>query len=233
MQKQSRSFFKKGTQMSKTTKSQNPSSISSSINLNGNSLINTTTSNGKTTSDINFSADQQKINDYIQSSLLSSIPKINTFLPETIENWNKEIDAYTTQGIKKIDDLYSPMIKDLQNNIASRFGNLDNSVFMDNLNNLESKRAESISDFAQNIQSKQSSLVDDELNRQYNYLNFLTGYDNNQFQRMLNIINPGYSGLSQSSNYLGQSINNSSSFNFDLKDLAQLAQIATSVATFL
>ena len=70
------------------------------------------------------------------------------------------------------------MLKDLQNNIASRFGNLDNSIFLDKLSEIEDKRANSVSALSQDITAKESELITDELAKRYNYLNFLNGYQN-------------------------------------------------------
>ena len=101
------------------------------------------------------------------------------------------------------------MIQELQENVASRFGNLDNSVFMDNLKGIESKRAEAISDLATNLQSKQSSLINNELSNRYNFLNYLSNLQNN--------INNNIQNTISASRNSSQVYNNttSSSNNFD------------------
>jgi len=91
------------------------------------------------------------------------------------------------------------MLSNLKNDIASRFGNFDNSIFMDNLSDIESNRADAMSALTQDILAKQNELYNDELNRRYNYLNFLGNVQN---QSTANIMN-----------YLQLAANNSSSGN--------------------
>lgn len=116
--------------------------------------------------------------DYAEKEFAENLKNINVFSKDTIDSLNKQINAYKQSGIKKIDEIYSPMLKDLQNNIASRFGNLDNSIFLDKLSEIEDKRANSVSALSQDITAKESELITDELAKRYNYLNFLNGYQN-------------------------------------------------------
>lgn len=211
--------------MGKTTKY--PSTLSSSISVNGDPLVTTTANNGTTTANYNMSGTQQKINDYIENSLLTSIPQINTFLPETVENINKEVGAYTQKGVKTINDLYEPMIKDLENDIASRFGNLDNSMFLNNLGDIESQRANSVSDFVQDVQSKQSDLINNELEKQYNYLNFLTDYQSQNNENILSVLGLGQDYLSSAVDSVPQTTNNYAGLSYNnINDIYKLASIA-------
>lgn len=190
--------------MGKTSKNYTeslPSNTQSVINVNGKPIVESYIKDNTIYSNYYVSPEQEALNKYVQESLLESIPKIGTFLPETIENMNKEIEAYKDQGVSYINEMYTPMLQGLQNNIASRFGNLDNSLFMDDLNSLETKRSKAISGFAQDVQSKRSELVNDELQKQYNYINFLNNYQNQNLQNMFNTTKLNQSNLSMNNDY--------------------------------
>lgn len=114
------------------------------------------------------------------------------------------------------------MIDNLKTDIASRFGNFDNSVFLDKLNTIESKRADSMSDLAQDILAQQSNLINDELSRRYTYLNFLGDIQN---QINSNIMN--YIGLSQKNSASGTSYNAANSKSSGTSSLGSYANLAS------
>lgn len=231
--------------MGKTSKSSNttttksyPSSTQSVLSVNGKPLVETGIKNNTFYSNYNYSPEELAINKYVQDSLLNSLPKVNTFLPETIANMDSQLEAYTKKGVDTINDIYTPMIQSLQNNVASRFGNLDNSIFMENLNNLESKRANAVSSLAEDVQSKRSELVNNELQNQYNYLNFLTGYQNQSLQNVLNATKVNQSNLSLNNDYqsnLYDYLNNQSSVpsSFGNVNLSQLVNNFAKLNSFL
>lgn len=231
--------------MGKTSKSTNtttasnfPTSTPSVLSVNGKPLVETGIKNNAFYSNFNYSPEEQAINKYVQDSLLSSLPNINTFLPETVANMDAQVEAYTKKGINTINDIYTPMIQSLQNNVASRFGNLDNSIFMDDLNGLESKRANAVSSLAEDVQSKRSELVNNELQNQYNYLNFLTGYQNQNFQNMLNATKLNQSNVSLNNQYqnnLYDYLNSQSNTSSSLGNinLSQLANTISKLGYFL
>ncbi len=191
--------------MGKTSKSSNtnnyPKSSSSTFSVNGNPLVTTTTNGTSFSSNYNFSDAENATNEYVQNAILKGLSSVNTFLPETIENINSEIDSYTKRGVNTINETYTPMIQDLEESVASRFGNLDNSIFLDNLSGLESKRSDAISNLALDVESKRSELIDDELERQYNYLNLLTDYKDQTYKNVLASMELGKSALSSNSKY--------------------------------
>ena len=80
------------------------------------------------------------------------------------------------------------MIDNLKSDIAARFGNFDNSVFLNNLNKIESKRSDSISSLAQDILAKKDELVNNELSNRYTYLSFLQDIQNQTNSNILNYI---------------------------------------------
>ena len=98
------------------------------------------------------------------------------------------------------------MLDDLQNDIASRFGNLDNSIFLDNLSDIEDKRLEAVSDFAQDVQTYRQDLINDELSNRYNYLDYLNNYRQQINSNILDMLGFGQ-GLSNLSNSYYSNIN--------------------------
>lgn len=187
--------------MGKTSKVEYPQATESSLSVNGMPLVQTSINGGSISSNYNFTPEQNAMNNYVQASLLTNVPKINTFLPQTIENLSLQVEAYKNNGVNTINELYPPMIKGLQNEVANRFGNLDNSIFMENLNGLETKRASAVSALAQDVEAKRNELVNDELQKQYDFLNFLTDYQNQTFQNMLNATQLNKSNLSLNNDY--------------------------------
>lgn len=179
--------------MGKTT----PKYSTGVVNVNGEEKASHYKRGNTVYSNYNMSDAEKKIYDFAQNSFLENLPNINVFSSDTQQNLQNQMNAYTQKGLDTIQDFYTPMLSNLKTDIASRFGNLDNSVFLDNLNSIESKRSDAMSALTQDILSKQNELVNDELSNRYNYLNFLNGVQNQSTENILN--------------YLSQAANNSSS----------------------
>lgn len=189
--------IQKGTKMGK--KSKYPAFSNGSVSVNGQTIA-TTSQNGNTiNSNYNMSDTEKDLYNYIQDSFSDSLKNVNVFDDETKKDLQSQVDAYTNKGLDIINDTYTPMINDLKNDIASRFGNFDNSVFMDNLNSIESSRADAMNSLAQDVMTQQSNLINDELSRRYNYLNLLNGTQNQMINNILS--------------YLGAAMQNSSAGN--------------------
>lgn len=194
--------------MSKTTNS------TSTISLNGKPKVSTTVgSNGKTSSNYMLSPSEEIAYNYSQREFANNLPNINVFSLDTLKSLNAQVNAFKANGIKQINDIYNPMLKNTQNEVATRFGNLDNSIFMDRLNSLEEKRAESVNALAQDVTAREQELMQNELANRYNYLNFLNNYQNQINQNMLGSTGQNQSLLNMGSNYantVSQSQQNSS-----------------------
>jgi len=187
--------------MSKVSSVDYPTYTGSNVSVNGNNISSTSLANGVVNANYNMSDSEKAIYDYAQSALANLLPQVNTFLPDTLNSLQSQIDAYTNQGTNEINNIYSPMIKNLQNDIASRFGNFDNSMFMDNLNNIESKRSDAVSAFAQDVMAKKSDLVNNELQNRYNYIDLLNNMQNQSTQNALSYINAALGGSSSANSY--------------------------------
>lgn len=179
-----------------------PSYSSGTVTLNGNTVASTSKKGNTVNSTYNMPETEKNIYDYAQNSFLTSLPQINVFSNDTRKDINSQLEAYKNRGVQTINDIYDPIMDDLKNDVASRFGNLNNSIFIDNLNDIEENRAAAISDLAQDIEAQRSSLYNNELTQRYNYLNFL-----NDIQNQINNNALNYMGLSQSNSASGNSYN--------------------------
>ena len=142
-----------------------------------------------------------------------------------MQSINNQLNVYKRQGQNCINQIYTPLINNLKNDIASRFGNLDNSMFMNNLNNIESNRGNAITELADNLISKQNELVNNELVNRYNYINLLNSLQNQYNNLALSTINSSL-GLGNSALAYNNSVaNNKSSDTFGLGQIASLASL--------
>lgn len=186
--------------MSKVSSVEYPSYTGSTLSLGG-SKASTNLLDGKVSSDYNMSDAESTIYDYALGTLANILPQLNTFSPDTLSSIQSQVDAYKNQGIQDINQTYNPMITSLENDIASRFGNLDNSIFKDNLSDIEKERASSVSSFAQNVLAKQSDLVTNELNQRYALVNLLSGLSDSIYANALNAISTSLGGSSSANTY--------------------------------
>lgn len=210
--------------MSKTT-SYKPSYSNGSVSINGQNKA-TTTKNGNTVfGNYNMNNYEKELYDYAQKTLPQLVQNVNTFSPETMQSMNKQLDVYKQQGQNYINQIYKPMIENLKNDIASRFGNLNNSMFMNNLNNIESSRSNAVAQLANDLISKQNELVNNELANRYNYINLLNSLQNQYNNYALNMLNSSI-GLGNIGLAYNNSVANQNSNTFNLEQIASLASLA-------
>lgn len=186
--------------MSKVSSVDYPSYTGSSISI-GDSNAQTKLLNGILSTNYNMSDNEADIYNYALSTLANILPQLNTFSTDTQSSIQSQLDAYKNQGVDAINQTYTPIISDLKNDIASRFGNLDNSIFNEDINDIESKRSDAVSAFAQDVLAKQSELQNDELNRRYALAQFLSGMSDNIYSNALSTINTALGGSSNVNNY--------------------------------
>lgn len=170
-------------------------STSSNISINGQTVANAKNKNGTVSANYNMNADESALLDYTRKNLLSGLENVNVFSPEVRRDIKNQLNAYTKQGIKTINENYKPMIRDLQADIAKRFGNFDNSVFMDNLKSLENSRADALETLTENILAKQADLFQQELDSRYKYINQLSSVNKDIYSNIYSMLNSALSGL--------------------------------------
>jgi len=186
--------------MSKVSSVNYPNYSSSAVSLGGSSA-STGVQNGILTSDYNMSGDESDIYNYALNTLANILPQLNTFDPNTLSSIQSSVDAYKNSGLNTINQAYNSSLKNIENDAVSRFGNLDNSAFVDNLNNVESERANAVSSFAQDVLAQQSQLESDELTKRYALADFLNGIANNTYDNALKTISTALGSSSSANNY--------------------------------
>lgn len=209
-----------------------------SVSVNGQEKASSYKSGNNIYSNYNMSTAEKGIYDYAQNSFLQNLPYLNVFSDDTQNDMRGQLNAYTQNGLDKLDGMYKPMLSNLKTDIASRFGNFDNSIFMDKLGSIEDKRADSMSSLVQDIMAKQSSLVNDELSRRYNYMNFLYDIQNQTNSNVLNYLGRAANNSSNGTTYNSRnnssnSINNYANMASDMFgniDIGQIASIIASIA---
>ncbi len=185
--------------MSKVTANY-PSYSNSNVSVGG-STASTGVTDGVLTSSYGMSDSENSIYNYALSTLANILPQLNTFDSDTMENINSSVNAYKSSGISDINDLYNSSLYDIESDIASRFGNLDNSIFKDDVSELESERADAVSSFAQDVLSKRNELVSDELSQRYALVDLLSGLSNGIYGNALNLINTALGSSSNVNSY--------------------------------
>lgn len=151
----------------------------------------------------NASDYKSEIYDYALSALSSLLPNINTVDSESQSDISSVLDSYTQSGVEDINKYYNSELYDMETDSASRFGNLDNSIYLDNLSGLSSERSDAVNSFEQDVQTMQSDLTSDVIDQNYTYADLLC-----------DIINDYYSNSSTSANIyslLNKGTSNSSS----------------------
>lgn len=186
--------------MSKVSSANYPNFTGSAISVGG-STAKTSVSDGTLKSEYDMSDSESDIYNYALNTLANILPFVNTFDTNTLASLQSEVDSYKDSGIQEINDLYNSSLTNLENDVISRFGNLDNSIFSDNLDTIESERADAVSSFAQDVLAKQSDLKSDELTQRYALIKLLTGLSNDIYSNALNAISTSLSGSSNATNY--------------------------------
>jgi len=217
--------------MSKKSKSKpkiyNPSAA---ITVNGNVKSSATSTKKGANVSYNMDPYEQAAYDFAGKSFYENLGDINVFSDDTVNSLNNQVNAYLNQGLNMLNNTYTPMIRDMQNDIARRFGNTSNSIFMDNLNDIEAQRALAMSDLAQDVLNRRDELINNELSNRYDYLNFLNNYQNQVYSNMLQTLAMNNNFLNTNNSHLnGRTSSNSSSSNNTLGDVLNLASKAIGI----
>ena len=212
-------------------KNSKPSYSKGTVSVNGNTVASNYKKGNTVVSNYNMPETEKGIYDYAQNALLNSLPQVNVFSPETRNDINSQVEAYKNKSMQTIYDTYNPMLENLKTDIASRFGNLNNSVFFDNLNSIENNRANAMSDLAQDVEAKRNDLFKDELNKRYNYLNLM-----NTLQNAISNNAIDYMKIAQGNSSSGNSFNqNNYNLNKDQQNqnIENIGKILQLMAMFL
>lgn len=190
-----------------------PSYSTGTVNVNGQTKATTYKKGNNVITNYNMSDAEKQAYDYAQNSFANTLPSVNVFDESTQKNLQSQLDAYTLQGQKIINNVYTPMLNDLKTDIASRFGNLDNSVFMDNLSSIEQNRADAVNNLAQDVTAKRSELINNELSQRYSYLSFLQDIQNQTNSNILSFASSSQTNSNSGNNYNAQAYSANKSSN--------------------
>lgn len=217
----------KGTIMGKNSK---PKYSSGTVQINGQTKATTSKYGDNVVTNYLMSDDEKRAYDYAQKSFADNLSNLNVFDADTRKSINQQLEAYAQKGTKAINDIYKPMIEDTKNDIAKRFGNLNNSSFLNSLNTIESNRADAISSLGQDLVIMQNDLVNDELSRRYNYMSFLDDYVSG-----INSTAMSYGNMSQANSNAGTAFNKgnySSGTNWWSEGSNLMSQLGTQLLSF-
>ncbi len=209
--------------MSKTTTSSSTYTTpyaNASYSLNGEKKATTKKRGGTVYGNYEMNEYEKALYDYAQKTLADIVPQLNTFSPEVQQNIQQQLNAYQNQGMNSINSLYTPILNNLKNDIASRFGNLDNSMFLNNLNSIENSRSSAMAQLAEDLILRQNELVNNELSTRYNYINLLNAL---QGQYNANALNGLSAALNLANSVKGTgSTSNSSNSGLNLQSMISL-----------
>lgn len=161
---------------------------SGSVDILGSSARTVGGENGISSS-YSMSPTEARIYTYALDTLANSLPSVNVFDKNTIDEIQKLVDVYRDKGINSINSMYNSSLTDLKNDIVSRFGNLDNSIFGNSFNDIENSRANAVSSFAQDVLARTSDLKNEELSRRYALIDTLRGLSDGIYNKAINAIN--------------------------------------------
>lgn len=177
-----------------------PSYSNGKVNIGG-STATTSLGDGGLNASYNMSKSESEIYNYALDTLAQILPSINTFDANTQKDIQSSVNAYRNSGISDINSYYNNSLANLKNDIVSRFGNLDNSMFTQKFDNIEQNRAKAVSNFAQDVLARQSELESNELTKRYALINLLSGMSDNVYNKALNAINMALGSSSSANTY--------------------------------
>jgi len=189
-----------------------PSFAGGSVSLNGNKKATVSRDSNGINSNYDMDIYERQVYDYARKNLAQNLPNLNVFDNDTKNDIKAQVEAYKQKAMQSLNEMYQPMLKNLTNNVASRFGNTDNSAFLEGLNSLENYRAGALASIAQDTQAKQSELFNNELSNRYNYINLLNslvnGANSNALSYLSSALSNSNAGNSYNSNLFNQQLTN-------------------------
>jgi len=201
--------------MGKTKKNRAKDYPNSTIKIGNDTIAKTyTNSKGDIINQIVLSPEQEERMKAYEDIMHEYILNLDSLTPEYYEKKNATLEAMKNKGIQEINDTYLPMIEDLKNDIVSRFGTLNTSTFLDNLNDIEKHRSNAISDLETNLLLESSNMDKAEREEYLKYIALLNEIQNSTLDTYLDFL-----GLTNSSSKALGSFINKKSNDLDLTPL--------------
>ena len=212
--------------MGKTSKY--PSYSNGAVNINGYNVAKTSKSGNTVKSDFNMNNTQKQIYDSIQNNMADVLNNLFTVSAPQRQEWQNQLNAMKNVGIDNINNIYTPMQNSLKNDIASRFGNFDNSVFLDNLNAITNSKSKAIADLSNNLALVQSDLYNQEIQNRINLLALLDGLNNSLNSNILSYLGLANQNANSGNQYNQTKYRVDSSQNNMLGQIAKLGALSLS-----
>ena len=173
--------------MGRSNTPKTPTYKSTTTNYTGSGTGNTYYDK-KTNSYVNkYTADaaEQVRKTLVQNSMNDLILNLGQTAPEVSKQYDDIEKSYVNDATKKFMDTYNPALRSLQEDVASRFGTLNSSQFLDGVTDLEKNRASALVDIINQGKQVKSDLYNQEEANKLNQLKSLGGILSNDQQNVL------------------------------------------------
>ncbi len=180
-----------------------PSYSGGKVNINGTNVSKTSRSGNSVNSDYTMNSNEKKIYNSVQNNMANVLQDLFTISAPERTEWQNQLSAMKNVGIQKINDIFNPLQISLKNDVASRFGNLDNSVFLDRLSSITDSKSKAVADLSNNLALAQNDLYNQEIQNRLNLLALLDGLNNSINNNILS-----YLGLANQNSNSGNQYNN-------------------------
>lgn len=213
-------------------KSKAPAYSSGSVVVNGRTVATSNKNGNNISTQYNMSDAEKNIFNSIQQGMNSGLTNLFNISDTERKQWDNQLNALREQGIENINSIYTPMENSLKNDIASRFGNLDNSAFLDKLNAITNNKAKAVASLSNNLATTQNDLYTEELNNRMNTLSFLNNINTALNNNILNYTNAAAAN-SASGNSYNQAMMQQNRSNWFNDYVKPIATTASTIAAFI
>ena len=208
-------------------RSSTPSYSTGSVRINGRDIATVTEDDGVIRSSYNMSSADKSIYDNVQKNLNTSLKNLFNISDSTKKQWQSQLNTYKQKGIDEINSIYDPMQTSLKNDVAGRFGNLDNSVFLDKLSAITDNKAKAVSSLSDSLLMKQDELYKNELTNRMNYISLLNSINAGYNNQMINYMTIAKANAESGNNHNMRAYNTNTSGSF-LDTFLPMAQTTAS-----
>lgn len=122
--------------------------------------------------------------------------------PELLQEYKTTESTFINDATSRFNEQYNPLLKDLRENTAARFGTLNTSQFIEDLGQLEKNRTQAITDIATKGQLLKHDLVNQSEARKLQQLQTLGGTLNADQSNFLSGLNAPLSASNMMNDFL-------------------------------
>lgn len=220
--------MRKDKKMSKTSSAPSqPAYSGGSVRINGNNIATVRKEGDNFVSDYNMSQTEKKIFDSVQNGLSDALENLFTISDPQRQEWQKQLNSMQDTGLQNLNSIYGALQNSLKNDIASRFGNLDNSIFMDKLSSITDNKSKAIADLVNNLTLASNNLYNQEIQRRINTINLLNGLNNSINSNILSYLAIPSQNANSGNQFNKSQQSSSNQFGFD--QMLNAAMLATSL----